>query len=182
MVTAELRFLCFLGLSYFRFDELRIHEAIPFGFKLGQQGIEGLYGPRKLMHQNVAARVKLFQHIADYGIGFVFIFAFPIERTVGPGHEQQVMIQGNFLYSISAGAERRTEKLRFRSGRFLNDLLHIPDLFLHCLFGFFFQVDMIPGMIPNDLTAVMDQLQQLWMRLCTVSINEGTETGSTRPP
>ena len=69
----RIKVLCFPGLSYFRFDLPRIHKAISFGFKLGQQGIEGLYGPRKLVHQNVVARVKLLEHIADYGIGLVLL-------------------------------------------------------------------------------------------------------------
>ena len=49
------------------------------------------------------------------------------------------MTKGNFLNNISARAERRTEKLRFRSGRFLDDLLDIADLFLYRLFIFFFR-------------------------------------------
>ena len=36
---------------------------------------------------------------------------------------------------------------------------------------------MVPGMISNDLTAVMDQLQQFRMFLCAVSIHEENRFG-----
>ena len=47
----RIKVLCFPGLSYFGSICRGSTKPYPLAFKLGQQGIEGLYGPRKLVHR-----------------------------------------------------------------------------------------------------------------------------------